>query len=170
MTITSVQMATLRALLTGADAAFGRLSMEPDVIHGDGFPVLVAAALVGAARRRFRTGWSEGDVIQFIGKVRSAGESAHTGLSASAAEQVLLSALRGEPVSRELNEDTRGYAQVAVLAELVSDLDTWELDQFLAETRQQADMIPANQGHSNRGLSGELDHPAPASRYPCSQA
>jgi hypothetical protein len=160
MTITGAQMATLRALLTGDDAAFQCLSMKPDVIHGDGFPILVATALVRAAHRRFRAGWSEGDVIRFIGKVRNAGEGAHAGLSAAAAEQVLLSALRGESVSSELNEDTRGYAQIAVLAELVSDLDTWELDQFLSETRQQADMILANHCHSNPGVSSGNRNPA----------
>jgi len=148
MTITGAQMATLRALLTGDDAAFRRLSMQPDVIHGDGFPVLVATALVGAAHRRFRVGWSDGDVIRFIGKVRGAGEGTHAGVSAAVAEQVLLSALRGEPVSRELDEDAEGYAQVAILAELVSDLDTRKLNQFLAETREQADMMPAN--HATR--------------------
>jgi hypothetical protein len=151
MTITSVQVATLRALLTGDDGAFRRLSMEPDVIHGHGFPILVATALVGAAHRRFRSGWSEGDVIRFVGRVRSAGEGVHAGLNATAAERVLFSALCEESVSGELDEETESYAQIAILAELVSDLDARELDQFLAEIREQGDMMSASHGHPNGG-------------------
>ena len=151
MTITSTQTAALRSVLTGDSEAFHRLSMEPDLVHGDGFPILIATAFVAAARRRFRADWSNGDVIRFVGQVRARSEGEHADLSAVAAEQMLLSALRGKPISHELDENTKGYAQVAILAELVSDLDEQQLDVFLAEAREQADTWLVNhhsQGHA----------------------
>lgn len=150
MTITGIQIAALQAILTGDNDAFHRLSMEPDLVHGDGFPVLIATAFVAAARRRFPTGCSNGDVIRFVGQVRARDEGKHADLSAVAAEQMLLNVLRGEPISHEFDEDTEGYAQIAILAELVSDLDEQQLDMFLVEARGQADTWLVNRHSQGR--------------------
>jgi hypothetical protein len=53
----------------------------------------------------------------------------------AAAEQMLLSILRGEPKGGELDEVTKGYVQFTLLVELVSDLSEQELSTFLAQAR-----------------------------------
>jgi hypothetical protein len=139
MTITPVQVAALRAALAGDEEAFERLSSEPGVADGQEFPALVAAAFVAAAQRRFPPGWSGGDVVQFVGHLRARGEGAREDLSATAAEQMLHNALRGEPMSGKFDDVMKGYAQFALLAELVRDLSGQELGTFLAEAREQAE-------------------------------
>jgi hypothetical protein len=66
-------------------------------------------------------------------------------LSATAAEQMLLSTLRGEPMSGQFDDFMKGYAQFALLAELVRGLSEQELNTFLAEAREQADAWLARQ-------------------------
>lgn len=145
MTITPVQVAALRAALAGEEEAFDRLSAGAGVADGQELPVLVAAAFVAAAQRRFPPGWSGSDVVQFVGHLRARDEGAREDLSATAAEQMLLSTLRGEPMSGQFDDFMKGYAQFALLAELVRDLSEQELSTFLAEAREQADAWLAQQ-------------------------
>ena len=139
MTVTPAQVAALRSALSGNEDAFNRLSSDPDVADSEGFPILMAAAFVAAAQRRFPPGWSGGDVVRFVGHLRARGEGAYEDLSATAAEQMLLSTLRGEPMGGQFDDVMKGYAQFALLAELVRDLSEHELSTFLAAAREQAD-------------------------------
>jgi hypothetical protein len=148
MTITPVQVAALRAALTGDEEAFEHLSAGPGVADGREFPILMASAFVAAARERFPPGWSGGDVVRFVGHLRARSEGALEDLSATAAEQMLPSILRGEPMGGQFDDFMKGYAQFALLAELVRDLSEQELSTFLAEAREQADAWLAQ--HSDR--------------------
>ena len=139
MTVTPAQFAALRAALTGDEETFERLTAAADFLNGEGFPVLVATAFVAAARQRFPPGWSRGDVVRFVGHLRARDGGAHEDLSATAAEQMLLSTLRGEPMGGQFDDFMKGYAQFALLAELVRDLNEQELSTFLAAAREQAD-------------------------------
>jgi hypothetical protein len=139
VTVTPAQFEALRAALAGDEETFERLTAVADFLNGEGFPILVATAFVAAAQRRFPAGWSRGDVVRFVGHLRARNEGAHEKLSATAAEQMLLSVLRKEPAAREFDESTESIAQVALLTELVSDLTERELGTFLAEAREQAD-------------------------------
>jgi hypothetical protein len=105
----------------------------------------MATAFVAAAQRRFPPGWTVGDVVLFVGHVRARHDAAHEDLTAASAEQMLLSILRGEPIGSEFDEVTKGYAQITLLTELVSDLNEEELSTFLAQTREQADTWLAHQ-------------------------
>lgn len=58
---------------------------------------------------------------------------------------MLYSALRGEPMRGQFGEFDKGYAQFALLAELVSDLDARQIDAFLEEARERADRWLAGQ-------------------------
>jgi hypothetical protein len=138
MTVTSVHVAALRAALAGDGESFERLSASLGAEDQE-LPVLMATAFVAAAQWRFPLGWSGGDVVRFVGQLRARGEGAHEGLSATAAEQMLLSVLRGQPMDDQFDEVTKGYAQAALLAELVRDLNEQELGTFLAEARAYAD-------------------------------
>jgi hypothetical protein len=139
MTVTPAQVAALRAALSGDEDAFNRLSSDLDVAGSEGFPIVMAAAFVAAAQRRFPPGWSRGDVVRFVGHLRARGEGALEDLSATAAEQMLVSILRGELMDGQFDDFVKGYAQFALLAELVRDLSEQELSTFLAESREQAD-------------------------------
>jgi hypothetical protein len=146
MTVTPVQAAALRAALAGDEAAFDRLSSDPEVIYGKGFPILMATAFVAAVQWRFPPGWSGGDVVQFVGHLRARNEAACEDLSAAAAEQMLLSTLRGKPMDGQFDDFTKGYAQITLLAELVRDLSEQEVSTFLAWAREQADAWLAQHG------------------------
>jgi len=150
MTVTPAQFAALRAALTGDEETFERLTAAADFLNGEGFPVLVATAFVEAARQRFPPGWSRGDVVRFVGHLRARDGGAHEDLSATAAEQMLLSVLSEEPIAGEFNENAKGIAQVALLTELVSDLNEQDLSMFLAEVREQADAWLAQQVTSDQ--------------------
>jgi hypothetical protein len=132
VTVTLGQVAALRAALVGDEEDFERLSADPGVADGQEFPRLVATAFAAAAQRRFRPGWSVGDVVRFVGHLRAHGEGSYEDLSAAAAEQMLLSILRGEPMGGQFDDFMRAYAQFALLAELVRDLSEQELSTFLA--------------------------------------
>ncbi|MGH3250573.1 MAG: hypothetical protein ACRDOI_30800, partial [Trebonia sp.] len=113
---------------------------------GDGFPILVATAFVSSVQRRFPRDWSHGDVVQFVGHLRARNQGACKDLSAAAAEQMLLSVLRGEPMSGQFDDFMKGYAQFALLTELVRDLSEQELSTLLADAREKADTWLAQHG------------------------
>jgi hypothetical protein len=136
MTVTPAQVAALRAALDGDEEAFTRLNSDPEVTSGQGLPVLMTTAFVTAARRRFPPGWSGGDVVRFIGRLRARDQGAGENLSATVAERVLLN---GQPAGDQFDEFSKSLAQFVVLAELVRDLSGQELSTFLAEAREEAD-------------------------------
>jgi hypothetical protein len=148
MTVTPDQFAALQAALAGDEETFERLAAAADFLNGEGFPVLVATAFVTAAQRRFPPGWSRGDIVRFVGHLRAHDGGANADLSAMTAEQMLISVLSGEPIAGEFDENAKGIAQFALLAELVSDLNEHDLSMFLAQAREQADAWLAQ--HVNR--------------------
>lgn len=131
MTITAGHVAALRAALAGDAAGFERLAGQSDFADGQELPGLMAMTFVAAARRRFPAGWSAADVITFVGRVR-AGDSGHSVLSPTLAEQLLLSALRNAPLRGRPDETAAAYTQFVLLRELVSDLDGEQLSTLLA--------------------------------------
>jgi hypothetical protein len=139
MTVTPAQFAALHAALTGDEETFERLAATADFLNDEGFPILVATAFVAAAQQRFPPGWSRGDVVRFVADLRAHDGGANEDLSATTAEQMLISVLTGEPMAGESDENAKGIAQVALLAELVSDLNEHDLSTFLAQAREQAD-------------------------------
>jgi hypothetical protein len=139
MTITPAHVAALQAMLTGDWDTFDRLVAAADFLEGEGYSILVLHAFHAAAQRRFPPGWSRGDLVRFVGHLRASDEWLAEALSATAAEQMLLRALTGEPMTREFDETAKGIAQVSLLAALVSDLDEESLGNFLAEVHERAD-------------------------------
>jgi hypothetical protein len=139
MTTTGTQLDALWALLGGDGETFDHLSMQPDVQQGNGFPVLLAAAFTLAVRQRFSSGWATRDVVQLVAQVRTRDQGRRADVNPDAAEQMLRSALTGESVGEKFDQGAKGYAQVALLAELVNDLDSRQLDALLTEARKQAD-------------------------------
>jgi hypothetical protein len=139
MTVTLAQFGALQAALAADGETFERHAAAVDFLDGEGFSILLATAFVTAARRYFPAGWSRGDVVRFVGHFRARNRGAIEHLSVSAAEQMLLSALSGKPMTRHFDENTKSIAQFALLAELVRDFSEQEVSVFLAEVRGQAD-------------------------------
>jgi hypothetical protein len=88
------------------------------------------------------------DLIRFVGQVRARDQGEYADVSASAAEQMLRTALSDEPIDGEFDVVANAYAQAAILAELVSDLDGQHLDTFLGEARVRANRWLAEHAHS----------------------
>jgi hypothetical protein len=138
--ISDDQAAVLRAALQGDTSTFDRLESKPHLDDSVEVPALVAHAFVTATRRRFSGRWTDSDVIRLVGQLRARKEGEHADVSAQVAEQMLLSVLHGQPMPCEDDKIAMGYAQFALLAELVTDLDGVELDALLGEARRQADL------------------------------
>ena len=138
--ITDDHLAMLSAVLMGDADALDRFERAFGLDHSQEISAFVAHAFVAAARRRFPPGWSNADVIRFVGQLRARNQGEQSDVNTDVAEQMLYSALGGQPMSGEVDEFAKGYAQFALLAELVSDLDAQQLDVFLAEARALADL------------------------------
>lgn len=136
---TDVQIAALRAALAGDIHAFETPSGAAGLDQDEDFAVLMAVAFVIAARRRFSPTWSGSDVIRFVGQLRARDHGEYSDIDAEAAEHMLLSALSGNPLRGQFDEFAKGYAQVALLTELTSELDADQLDVLVASAREQAD-------------------------------
>jgi hypothetical protein len=137
--IADVQMAALRAALTGDAETLDRLGSRYGWDYGGEFAALTANAFVAAARRRFPPGWSAADVTRFVGHLRARKQAENSDVDAGAAEQMLVSSLSGQPMRGQFGDLDTGYAQFALLSELVRDLSEWQLRTLLDEARAQAD-------------------------------
>jgi hypothetical protein len=129
----------LRAALTGDVTTFDLLGSASALDQGHEFAVLSAAAFTCAAQRRFSTDWSKSAVIRFVGRLRARDQGDLSDVNADIAEKLLLGALGGEPLRNACDSGDQGYAQAAVLTELVADLDTGRLDSLLCEAREVAE-------------------------------
>jgi hypothetical protein len=140
MRVADAEVAALRAALSGDSETFDRLADASDRDYGDGFGILMATAFVAAARHRFPGEWSVSDLITFVGRARAHDQGERADINASAAEQMLLTALTNQlvPMRGKFDQIAKGYTQAAILAELVSDLDGQQLDAFLTEARVRA--------------------------------
>jgi hypothetical protein len=143
--ITDSHLAMLSAVLAGDVDAFDHLERAFDLDRNQELPAFVAHAFVAAARRRFPPGWSNADVIRFVGQLRARNQGEQSEVDSGVAEQMLYSALRGEPMGGHFGEFAKGYAQFVLLAELVSGLDARQIDTFLEEARERADRWLASQ-------------------------
>jgi hypothetical protein len=148
MSIVNAEVAALRAALSGDSETFDRLAGTSGWDHGDEFGIMLATAFVAAARHRFPGQWSVADLVRFVGRIRARHQGEQADINASAAEQMLLAALTNqpEPLRGNFDQIAKGYAQAAILAELVSDLDGQQLDAFLDEARMQANWWLAEHG------------------------
>jgi hypothetical protein len=137
--VTDRQASALRAAVTGDAATFDLLGGSSGLDYGPEFAVLSAAAFTCAARRRFAAGWSKGDVIRLVGRLRARDHGEYSDVSADVAERMIISALSGKPMDDQHEAADKGYAQATVLTELVRELDTWQLDALLEEARDLAE-------------------------------
>jgi hypothetical protein len=147
MAVTDDQVAALRTYLSartdaGADDAERRFLTLARTSGLDGVEVLVYGSFAAAARRRFSPTWTSADLIRFVADFRSSSPEAAGLVSASAAENQLRRVL-GERLTARPDEETRGRAQLILLAALTVDFAPHELDGLLSEGRTLADSLAA---------------------------
>lgn len=139
MPITDDQEATLRAMLAGQAEEYQRRldALGPEA--GRGYNALVSAAFTLAVDKRFPEGTPAAQVIEYVGEVRSRGESAAR-LDPRVAEGVILAVTSGG--TTEGIEPREGYqARLVILAALAADarMDDAALSTFTGEARKLAD-------------------------------
>lgn len=143
MNVRDDEVAALRAILTkDAETAARFLSAFEDGNYINGFSALVSLAFVMAARMRFAAGYADADVIRYVARVRAEYDEPDAPIDTRVAEKLLLDALDGNrPADFDPTSTAKGVAQPALLAALVDDaqMDTAELDDFLANARRLAD-------------------------------
>jgi hypothetical protein len=144
MTVTELEMAMLRAHIAGEDEEAQRLFGQQLAASGDvgGLAVLVTAAFVIAAQRKFATGWNRAAVIRYVGRVRALLSERPGLLDPRAAEDELASALGGQaPASHPVG--AVALARLFLLDALIAslNLDDEAIDDLLCEARVSADLM-----------------------------
>lgn len=137
MAVTDQHVTALRTYLVGDADDWERL--HRDLIEsGDvaGYGEFVYAAFVAAVRQRFSPTWTKGDVIQFVAGIRAALSEDPNAIDPRAAEHLIRRALN-DPVTDEIDAETKARAEVLLLAALIEDeqLDDSALEEFLSRAR-----------------------------------
>jgi hypothetical protein len=145
MAITDDQVGALRSYLaagTDAEADDAERQFLTLARTGglDGAEVLVYGAFAAAARRRFSPTWTSADIVRFVADFRSSSAEAASLVGASAAENQLRGVL-GEKLTTRPDEETRGRAQLILLAALTAGFTPYELDGLLSEGRTLANSL-----------------------------
>jgi hypothetical protein len=141
MPVTDEQVAPLRAQLARQPAESQRLFNFLDQnAKRTGYRTLVSAAFVLAAKRRFARDVSPGQVIEFVGDVRSRSPEVAGQVDPKTAERVIMAVFTGESL-QDIDPRTSWETQVVLMAAIIGDerLDDEGLDAFLAGARKLAD-------------------------------
>ena len=144
MTVTGLEMAMLRAHIAGEDEEAQRLFGQQLAASGEanGLAVLVTAAFVIAARRKFAAGWNRAAVIRYVGRVRALLSERPGLLDPKVAEDELASALAGQaPAAHEVG--AVALARLFLLDALIASLHLNDeaIDDLLGEARESADRM-----------------------------
>lgn len=141
MAVSDQQVAILRAYLAqDADEAARLNAQLAQPGDWDGYGEFVWAAFVLAVRRRFAPVWTVPQVVRYVAAVRARRDRDEDDFDPRIAEILMRRAL-DDNVPADLDEVSRGRAQVFLLGELIADeqLGNAELDKFLAQVRTLAD-------------------------------
>ena len=134
----------LRAHIAGEDEEAQRLFGQQLAASGDvsGLAVLVNAAFVIAARRKFAAGWNRAAVIRYVGRVRALLSERPGLLDPRVAEDELASAL-ARTGSRRHEVGAVALARLFLLDALIASLhlDDEAIDDLLGEARDSADRM-----------------------------
>src|SRR5580692_9664771 len=138
MTVTELETAMLRAHIAGEDEEAQRAFGQQLAATGDvsGLAVLVHAAFVIAARRKFAAGWNRAAVIRYVGRVRALLSERPGLLDPRVAEDELSSALGGQaPAAHETG--AVALARLFLLDTLIASLhlDDEAINDLLGEAR-----------------------------------
>jgi hypothetical protein len=138
MPVTDQHVAALRALILDDERRFIPLTAQLTDDDMLAYELLLRAALALAAARRFASGFSHGDLIRYVARLRAgtADRAEDMDLDPLAAEATLRRAL-GQPAPAVSDPRTRLRSTVALLTVVVGDLALGEsrADALLVEAR-----------------------------------
>jgi hypothetical protein len=127
----------------GSPEQLGRqLALQVQASGGAGFEVLVFAAFIVAARRRFEPSWSPQDIAGYVARLRGESPEMSARLDAGAAENQLRIAL-GDMIAPYPDVAARVEAQMFLLDALTVDCAGDAVDGLLARARVMADQLLA---------------------------
>jgi hypothetical protein len=142
MPVTEQQLAAVRALILGDSSDFIRVGGQLTDADMYGYELLLQASLSVAARRRFSSGYSDGDLIRYVARIRAGtgNRAEDMDLDPLATETTLRHAL-AQPVPYIHDPVTRLRSSMALLTVLVSDLGLEEsgVDHLLGAARPLAE-------------------------------
>jgi hypothetical protein len=146
MNVTADHVAAVRALVTGDDDAFDRLTggAEPEWLYA--FSSLVTAVFFAGTQFRFVNAESRPDIIRFVARsrIRHGGDDA--GFSPSLGEALMGAAVGINPVPSELDEAENSAAQVALLKDLAGELSFQDFELLLATARTELNKMDPKAG------------------------
>jgi hypothetical protein len=147
MGVTSREMAMVRASLRGEDEEAQRLFREQLAVTGDagGMAVLVHAAFLIAARRKFAPRYTRAEVIRYVAQVRALFSEKPYLLDALTGEDELLAAL-GDQVEATREVGAVALARLSLLHALIASLslDDQGAGALLEQARELADRMLAD--------------------------
>jgi hypothetical protein len=145
MTVTGLEITMLRAHVAGEDEEAQRAFGQQLATTGDlsGLAVLVHAAFVIAARRKFAAGWNRAAVIRYVGRVRALLSERPGLLDPRVAEDEVASALAGQAPAAHEAGAAAAAARLFLLDALIASLalDDEAIDDLLWEARHSADRM-----------------------------
>ena len=146
--VSDLEMAWLRGCLTGDAEATRSAFSEQVAAAGDAnsLAMLMYAAFVIAARRRFAPLYTRGDLIGYVARLRAELSEEEPGLvDPLTAEDELRGAL-GEKVTTKHETGFRAAARLFIMVDLIAslDLDDEALTELLSEARDGADQLIAH--------------------------
>jgi hypothetical protein len=141
MPVTDEQVAPLRAQLARQYQEHLRLFnlLDKDA-QNTGYRALVSAAFVTAVERRFARDVSPGEVIEFVGSVRSTSPHVADQVDPVIAERVIMGVFNDDSLD-DVEVRKSFETQLIPMAAIIGDeqLDDAGLDAFLAKARKLAD-------------------------------
>jgi hypothetical protein len=141
MPVTDEQVAPLRAQLAGQPEEHLRLfNLLDQNAKNTGYQALVSAAFVTAVQRRFAPEASQGEVVEFVGSVRSRSPQVADKIDPVIAERVVMGVLADDSLD-DVDARKSFETQLVLMAAIVGgeNLDDAGLDAFLAQARKLAD-------------------------------
>jgi hypothetical protein len=143
--VTDLEVAVLRGWITGnGEMARGSFS-EQLAVSGDanGLAMLMYAAFVIAARRKFTPQWTRAEVTGYVARLRAELQSDEPGLvDPLTAEDELRGAL-GEPVTAAHETGFVAAARLFILIDILASLDVDDeaMADLLSQARDNADQM-----------------------------
>jgi hypothetical protein len=143
MTVSDIQVATLRAFLEGNQPRYnellGQMNRQADSV---GYSALVTAAFFEAVDRRFSKQSTRPDVVEYVADVRSRSDEVADAVDPVVAERLIREVL-GEGSTEDVDGRTSSTTKLFLLAALTADadLDSGGLDDFIAKIRKMADHL-----------------------------
>jgi hypothetical protein len=140
MPVTDAEAATLQALLAGDFDDHQQMRDRLADSSWPGYLALIEAACYLAVKRRFGSGASREDIVEFVASARAHSDKAADSLDPNHAER-LIHAVLGNGNIDDFDDKTRFATEVGVLIAVIADLRPTEavLEEFMANARRLAD-------------------------------